>query len=106
MYNVRGLVVFDNLVVQIQHSFSKSLNLLRLAGLAPEVPTVQVTTASTEVAGKGQPAKVRDEGVASTLIHLAPNVDQPASDTSQSNDVNSGFDGAVEAEEQWHPDQV
>lgn len=87
-------------------SFCKPQDLLRLAGLAPEVPTVQVATASTEVAGKGQPAQVRNEGVASTLIHLAPNVDQPASDTCQSNDVDGGFNGAVEAEEQWHPDQV
>jgi hypothetical protein len=81
-------------------------HLLPLRGLASEVPTVQVTTSGAQVAGKSQPAQVGNKSIACGLINLAPDVDQPASDTSESHDIGSRFDRAAEAEEQRHPDQV
>jgi hypothetical protein len=77
-----------------------------LRGLASEVPAVQVPAASAQVAGKSQPAQVRHKSIACGLVNLAPDVDQPSSDTSESHNVGSGFDRAAEAEEQRHPDQV
>lgn len=77
-----------------------------LRGLASEVPTVQVTAASAQIAGKSQPAQVGNKSVARGLVNLAPDVDQPASDTSESHDIGSRFDRTTEAEEQRHPDQV
>ena len=77
-----------------------------LRSLASKVPSVQVPAASTEVAGKGQPTQVRNKSVTRGLINLAPDVDQPASDTGESHDIRGRFDRAAEAEEQRHPDQV
>jgi hypothetical protein len=80
--------------------------LLSLRGLASEVPSVQIPAASTQIAGKSQPAQVRNKSIASGLINLAPDVDQPASDTGESHDIGGCFDRATETEEQRHPDQV
>jgi hypothetical protein len=77
-----------------------------LRSLASEVPAVQVPTAGAQIAGKSQPAQVRHKSITGRLINLAPDVDQPSSDTSESHDVGSGFDRAAETEEQRHPDQV
>lgn len=81
-------------------------HLAALGSLASEIPVVKVSTSSAQVRGEGQPAQVRHEGIASSLIYLAPDVDEPSGETSQRNDIRSGFDGTAEAEEQWHPDQV
>jgi hypothetical protein len=86
------------------NSFRDRLRPLR--GLAGEVPSVQIPTASTEVAGESQPAQVRHKSVTRSLINLAPDVDQPASDTSKSHNIGGGFNRTAEAEEQRHPDQV
>jgi hypothetical protein len=77
-----------------------------LRSLASKVPSVQVPAASTEVAGESQPAQVRNKSVTRRLVNLAPDVNQPASDTGESHDIGSRFDRAAEAEEQRHPDQV
>jgi len=77
-----------------------------LRGHASEVPTVQVPTASAQIAGKSQPTQVGNKSVTRGLINLTPDVDQPASDTGKGHDIGSRFDRAAEAEEQRHPDQV
>lgn len=87
-------------------SLQISRHLAALGSLASEVPVVEVSTASTQVRRESQPAQVGDEGVASSLINLAPDVDEPASEASKGDNISSGFDRAAEAEEQWHPDQV
>ena len=80
--------------------------LAALGGLASEVPVVEISTASTQVRGKSQPTKVRHKSITSSLIDLAPDVDEPSGETGERNDIRGGFDGTAEAEEQRHPNQV
>lgn len=89
------------------------IDVLRLARLsrcrrplALEVPVVEVASACAEVCCEAEPAKIRRERPAGHLIHLSPNISQVAGDAGQRDDVDRGFDRAVEPEEEWHPDQV
>ena len=88
------------------HQLPVSRHLAALGSLASEVPVVKVSTASTQVRSKSQPAQVRHKSIASSLIDLAPDVDEPSGETGERNDIRGGFDGTAEAEEQRHPDQV
>jgi len=88
------------------HQLQVSRHLAALGSLASEVPVVQVSTTGTQVRGEGQPAQVGHKSIASSLIDLAPDVDEPSGETGERNDIGSGFDGTTEAEEQRHPNQV
>ena len=99
--------VRTNLQIHASTTFIIShYRLLPLRSLASEIPPVEVPTASAQVARESQPAQVRHESIACSLINLTPDVDQPASDTSESHDISGRFNWATEAEEQRHPDQV
>lgn len=88
------------------HSCYACGHLAALGSLASEVPVVQISTTSTQIRGKSQPAQVRHKSIASSLIDLAPDVDKPSGKSSESKDISSGLDGTAEAEEQRRPDQV
>lgn len=53
-----------------------------------------------------QPCQIRHQSPRRHFVHLAPDVGQVAGHAGQEDDVGGGFDGPLELEEEWHPDQV
>lgn len=89
------------------------VNKLRILGgrrgihlLILHVPVIQVPDTRTQVRRESQPSEVGDQGSRGDGINLSPYIRQVSSDTSESNDVNGGFDGTFGPEKERHPDQV
>ena len=109
-------------VMHITSPFPFSLRLLihisRTDALAPvrgrgsigllvrKVPAVQVARGGAQVGREAQPGQIRAQTPGRDGVDAGPDVGQVGGDAGEGDDVGGGLDGALEAEEEGHPDEV
>lgn len=102
-YNTESPILNFRETIGQPHSMITSL---LLEVLVLKAPSVQITSPGAEVSREAQPAEIRHHAVGGDPVDRPPDARQVDVQPQKRDNINGSLDGALQAEEEWHPRQV